>query len=1036
MKIKILIVDDHSFTRAGVRAILQTNKDFEIVGEAVDGNDAIIKAREKQPDIIIMDINMPGLSGIEATKQILAENDAIKIMALSMHVGDHFVKEMLNAGVVGYMLKDDVPEDLVKAIKKIVQGEMILSTDITRAALSKRHDILDLNIMRTKLYPPQITTDYVFRKNIINTLEKNVNLPLSLISAGAGYGKSVVVGQWLENTSYLSAWISLDAEHNNFRTFMFYLVSAINNAFPDAMKDTYYQLQSNDFHSFKIILNSFINEICNIDNDFILVLDNYHLIRDEKVHHFLDEWIRFPPPNVHLSIISRRDPPLKTKLLSNSGRIIEIRMKDLSFSNDEIATLYLNLLGINLDLETIEKLQNKTEGWIIGLRLASMAIKDENDFERILQSLDSGKSNVSDYLMNEVLLKQSDEMIQSLIESSILNQFNAELIAHISTVNNKEKIFKNELINWLVKSNIFVISLDDNKKWFRYHHLFQKLLQNLLIERKSKKQINNLHKLASNWFEENNFIQESIIHSLKENNTDRAVEIIEKNWETAFEKSEWLKVEKWLALLPEEVLVKSANLLLARFWVYQKINIIHEIPKFLSLIKQTKSNLTDSEKGYFYFAESLNFLLNGAVEKALVYTNKALKLISKKQYYFRVDIYAWKTMEMQMLGQGKEAIHIAQKALKNIDLQANPFLASRRSMHINFVHILETDIKAVRYSLNDFFALPNTKIYILAFGRYFEANICWWRFDLENIIIGFDKIINIKYQCRPSLVIDAYIGKALALQEQYKTAEANDAIKNGILFAESTNNLENINLLKSGEVRLQLLRGETEMAEKWLKNTKHHKLNFTMLWWIEVSSITQCRVFIAMNTTASLNQAIKLLKEYKIYATSIFNKIRTVEIIVLEARAQLKLKQEATAIKLLEEALELIKDDQFIRPFIDATGELKELLLQIKEKGVKVDFVSYILDKINLNADRHSQNLESQKKEVAVNQQKKLQPFTRKEMEVLHCVTEGLQNSEIADKLYNSEQTIKKHLSNMFQKIQVKNRMTLISKAKELGIID
>ena len=232
MKTKILIVDDHSFTRAGVKAIVETSNSNKVVGESVDGNDAIIKVREKQPDIVIMDINMPGLTGIEATKKILSENSSVKIMALSMHSGDHFVKEMLHAGAVAYLLKDDVPEELLKAIEKVEQGEMFLSSAVTRAALTKRDRSMDLNILQTKLHRPPIRHDYITRQRIIDTLENNAILPLSIISAGAGFVKSTAVSDWLEKTSYLNTWISLDKEHNDFRTFLFYLIAAIEKIFP------------------------------------------------------------------------------------------------------------------------------------------------------------------------------------------------------------------------------------------------------------------------------------------------------------------------------------------------------------------------------------------------------------------------------------------------------------------------------------------------------------------------------------------------------------------------------------------------------------------------------------------------------------------------------------------------------------------------------------------------------------------------------------------------------------------------------------
>lgn len=1039
MKTKILIVDDHSFTRAGIRAIIETSKDIEIVGEAVDGNDAILKVKEKQPDIVIMDINMPNLSGIEATKKILSVNSAIKVMALSMHSGEHFVKEMLNAGAVGYLLKDDVPEELVKAIEKIIRGEMILSSAVTRAALTKGDRSMDINILQTKLHRTPIQNKYISRQRIIDKLENNVIQPLSIISAGAGFGKSTAVSDWLEKTSYLNTWISLDKEHNEFRTLLFYLIAAIEKIFPGAMTSTGDMLKLGDLPPFKSVFTSFINEICNIDQDFIMVLDDFHLLREAKIHQFFDEWLRFPPPNVHLSIITRRDIPLDLSSLRNSGQMIEIRMKDLSFSNEEIAELFNNLLGIELSYQTIEKLQEQTDGWIIGLKLTSMAIEEEEDIDKIIQTLDLGMNSVTDYLMSEVMSKQPESMIQRLIESSVLNRFCSELIEDITMDNNKLKegdAGKIDLIQWLIKSNMFLTSLDAEQKWFRYHHLFQQLLQNQLIRRKTTEQIHEIHKLASQWFEKNNFIHEAIEHCLKAQDPDCAIAIIEKYWEETFDKDLWYQVEGWLDMIPEEILLQSVSLLLARLWILQKRHRVSEIPALIDLINNIKAKRTDKEEGYMAFAKCMNHLFTGDFQKALDYAEKALQLIPKTHYIFRADTYGWWTVAMQVNGRGDEAVRSAKEALKNMDPPGEPIQTVRRMMHPNFVYMVNADLILVEKNIETFFTLPDISPYILAFGWYFKASTSWWSNDLKGAISGFEKVITYKYQCRPRIVIEAYICMAIALQQLNRYTEANRAMNSGVQFAEGTKDPVNINIITSGQIRLKLLQGELGTAEKWLRTTKHEKLGVSMLWWIEVSAITQCRVLIAINTAESLGKAEELLINHKEYSESIFNKLRVIEIVVLQARVALKLKREKDAKAALKYALELAEEGYAIRPFVEGVADLKELLLLLKKQQIGVGLIDLILANIKNNPDVSIQTKEHLKQIHKLKHSNQYVAFTRKESEILLCVSDGLRNQEIADKLFNSEQTIKKHLSNMFQKLQVRNRLSLVAKAKELGMLE
>ena len=140
MKTRILIVDDHPVALSGIRTIFESKEDIEIIGDASDGYEAIAKSNSLKPDIIVMDISMPKLSGIKATREILKNQPDIKIIALSIHSGDKFVKEMLDAGAVGYILKEETSEELLKAIDKVVKGDMFLSSGITRTALRTSTD--------------------------------------------------------------------------------------------------------------------------------------------------------------------------------------------------------------------------------------------------------------------------------------------------------------------------------------------------------------------------------------------------------------------------------------------------------------------------------------------------------------------------------------------------------------------------------------------------------------------------------------------------------------------------------------------------------------------------------------------------------------------------------------------------------------------------------------------------------------------------------------------------------------------------------
>ncbi|MCK5280911.1 MAG: response regulator [Cyclobacteriaceae bacterium] len=556
---KILIVDDHPLFLSGLRALFESEKQLEVCGEASNGKEAIDQVKQLKPDIVIMDINMPGMNGIEATKEILSIAEKTKILALSIYSDKQFVNEMLDAGVVGYLLKDDAPEELVKAIERVNNGDMYLSPGVTRVALDKdeyQEDQEGVKVMKTRLLRPPIMNDYIIRSRIIDELERNILKPLSLISAGAGYGKSVAVSQWLEQTRHQHAWISLEEEHNDLRIFLVYLVEAVQKVMPEALLKTSKAIGGLELQPFKDLLFILFNDLCDLDQELVLVLDDYNNIKEERIHQLLNEWLRFPPPNVHLCIITRRDPPLNIQPLKLSGRMTEIRVETLSLTNDEIVLLYKQLLDIDLSDSASQMLHDNTEGWIIALRLASMIIKRTKDLDQIFQAVAGGQNIISHYLISEVLSKQPEHIRDQLLISSIFKRFCNELLNEIDPLRvekDQKHISGEEFILWLRKTNMFVVELDTEGKWFRYHQLFQTLLQDQLQKYHSKDEISDLHLKASYWFENHDFLDEAIDHALAIETYDRAVEIVKTHRLPLLNEGNWFILERLFDKLPSSV---------------------------------------------------------------------------------------------------------------------------------------------------------------------------------------------------------------------------------------------------------------------------------------------------------------------------------------------------------------------------------------------------------------------------------------------------------------------------------------------------
>lgn len=1039
MKTKVLIVDDHPVTRAGVRSILEMNNLIEITGEAGNGNEAIKMVSEHHPDIIVMDITMPQLSGIEATREILLIHPNVKIIALSIHFGKNFVQEMLDAGAAGYLLKDEAPEELLKGIEKVNKGDMFLSSAVTKAALMKPEKpskLTNIKALESKMNRPPILPDYVVRTKIIHELESNVSKPLSLISAGIGYGKSIAVSQWLEQTRYLKTWISLDNEHNDLQIFLSYLVVAIEKIFPGMLKNTSEAISGITLPPALDISKTLINELCDIDQGFIVVLDGYHKISDRNIHNLIDEWLRFPPACVHLCIITRRDPPLKIKSLQITGRMVEIRMEAMSFSTAEIADLFNQTHHLDVKTEDIKLLYIKTEGWIIALRLVLLVIRNQEDIKHVLNSIGVGLHSISDFLLNEVLAKQPQHIQELLIETALLDRFCESLINEITNQNLKDQTQSddgNHLVQWLTKFNLFIISLDTDQKWFRYHHLFQEFLLDQLKKWRNEQQINEIHIKASSWYESNHFIAEAIDHAQKAHDSDRIKRIIAENWENYFYKDEWNEINGWLSHLPKTESNQPTNLLLARIWNEIRKHRISRLPYLIKQIEKKESPLTQTEKGHLTFAKGMVAYFKGHPKKAKDYAEKAMKLIPGTYYKFRTDIAGWYTGILTSMGNGTRAIKISNEALNCIDPPGEPIQTSYRTMHPNFVYITNADLPSLKKRLDQFFRIPEIGPYMLGFGWYFKSVVQWWSYNHELAIQFIEKTLKYRKHTAARQGVDCYICLSIAYQEMNRPEEALIAIDKGIQFALELDTHISYSIALAGKARLNLLLGNQLEAEEWLNDTKATSLDISMFWWVEVPAITRCRVMVNRGTIEDLNEALELLREYREFSESIFNKMRTIDILVLQALAYKKLGQQQEALNTLRTSIELAANGDWIRPFAEQSDELMDLLLLLKEEGLKLTFIDKILESVE---KKKNLLLKAFKSEVTIKTTKdKLNTFTPGELKVLQCIMEGLRNKEIAEKLFNSEETIKKHISHMFQKLNVKNRLSLVSKAKVEGLI-
>ena len=413
-------------------------------------------------------------------------------------------------------------------------------------------------ILATKLYIPPPRAKIVLRPRLIERLNQGLSsgCKLTLISASAGFGKTTLVSEWIAGCKRPVAWLSLDEGDNDPTRFLTYLVAALQTLALSEVEGIAANigagalavLQSTQPPSTESILTTLLNEIATIQEYFVLVLDDYHMIDSKAVDNALAFLLEHLPPQMHLVIATREDPQLPLSRLRARGQLTELRLTDLRFTPAEAAEFLNQMMGLNLSEEDIAALEARTEGWIAGLQLAALSMQGRSDTAGFIQAFTGSHRFVLDYLVEEVLQHQSEHIRSFLLQTAILDRFCAPLCNAVT-----EREDGKEMLDVLERSNLFLIPLDDKRQWYRYHHLFADVLQAHLIEAQPE-QVSSLHQRASAWYEQNGYPSDAIRHALAAEDFERAAGLIELAWpamDISYQSAAWLG---WVKSLPDKLI--------------------------------------------------------------------------------------------------------------------------------------------------------------------------------------------------------------------------------------------------------------------------------------------------------------------------------------------------------------------------------------------------------------------------------------------------------------------------------------------------
>ena len=472
-------------------------------------------------------------------------------------------------------------------------------------------------MLLTKLHIPPASQNIVHRQELYEKLNIGLTRKLILISAPAGFGKTTIIRDWINQHKIPTVWFSLDNGDNDPTDFLSYIISGIQSIHKEFGNGAVRLLNSPNKPSNESIAGLLINEILNINQNFLLVLDDFHLIENNHILKLVTYLLDHIPGNIHIVILTRSDPALSVSRLRSQHQLVELRSSDLSFSANDISILFNKKLKLGLSIDDVFSLETKTEGWIAGLQLTALSMQGRDNISGFIQDLKGDNCYIMDYLMEEVLKIQTDEIKEFLLQTSILEQMSAPLC---NAVLNR---FDSQLIlETLEKNNMFVIPLDTERTWYRYHHLFADLLKQRLHLRE-KKAITELHNKASDWFNNNSMPLLAIEHAIETKNFEKSILFLGAVVETMWKNGQHAAIMKYGDLLPDELIKKNADFCLYYSWILIIAGQIQKAEPFLAsaeiITRQIINDKNSSKEDLQY-----NKKLLGKISVAFAYLNSLI----------------------------------------------------------------------------------------------------------------------------------------------------------------------------------------------------------------------------------------------------------------------------------------------------------------------------------------------------------------------------------------------------------------------------
>lgn len=878
-------------------------------------------------------------------------------------------------------------------------------------------------VLTTKIHPPLLRGDVVFRERLHAKLNQGLTRKFILLSAPAGFGKTTLVVNWLSKVDIPNSWLSLDNRDNDIVIFFTYLISTLAEMIPDvdpSLLSLLHQPNQNDYQSISTFL---LNRIEAFGEDCLLVLDDFHFIDDPSVQRNAAYLLANCSVNFHILMTTRADPPFRLARMRTKHELIEIRMEDLRFNRQEGERLLRQFIDAEIPEKDLARLVERTEGWAAGLQLAGISMRDKKDRHSRIEEFSGSHKLVIDYFLEEVFSGLSTEIQEFLIKTSILDRLSAKLCdAVLRTTNSREHL------QFLETMNIFILPLDDKREWFRYHQLFRDLLS-VRLGMKPEPEIKELHIRAVGWMRKNGFMQSAIDQAIKAETYADAVEMMGKIAEDLLKQSRFITLERWVRKIPAHFIESAPELRFYLLWAQMILSYDHaEIVRGLNdfeRIGKVMDGKVDAFRSFMQMSEG-NFLESGR------YAQLALKALQSESSFFR-QIALWcagisQAIEMDLEKAAELLLELQNESQKS----DNKMFAVLAACHLAKIFHRQGNLATAELKYQEALELARDRTgnilpiggeVLMGLGDLYREQD-----DLERAVDTILEGIEYTFLWRDVAAIDGYLALSKARQAQKDVCGAYHAVDKAMVLAEKYDVIDDDDrMVALQKARILFSEGKIEAVQNWVEESGYDRLNprqvedhaniNNILLSRELVFYARYLIEIGQLETALEWIDLQVEKFRKINKTDVLIELHLYRGLLFHLRDQKK-----QTITELNEALRLSEGTGFRRLFYDLGPRVMTLLRTYKKQVCSSPFLE------NLIKDRDVQAIQKQT-EPSHN----AEALSEREKDVLRYLGTNLTTPEIAEQMMIGVNTVRTHIKNIYMKLGVHKRSEAVrvSRSKE-----